>query len=274
MLDRSRQRPNDSRPEGFDNRTHAYRLTWDAGAEPDQEMPCVVEVGSESLCYPELDPTYTVAWSPDGMSILTAGPGTEPVSVLETTGGTRVLVPPGGGEEIRSALREAGHGRPIQFVDPSFSASGSLVATLANMQEGDAAYVPIVVDAAGNLVALGRPSREFPGFDGIAWSPTRDVLAYAIGEPPYAITDLRLLDPATGDDRLLLSTGRGEEAPIISGVAWSPSGRWLAVAISERTPGPEFPLTVRILDIDIGGPVTKITVDSGGISDPLVGWAP
>jgi WD40 repeat protein len=237
-------------------------------------MPCVVELGSESLCYPSLDSTYTVDWSPDGTSLLAAGPGSEPVWVLETSGEARVLLPPDGSEEIRSALQEAGHGEPIQFVGPSYSSSGRHVAALANMRGGDAAYVMIVVDGDGDLVAMGHPSREFPGFDGFAWSPARDVLAYALGEPPYAITDLRLLDPATGDDRLLLSTGQGEEAPIISGVAWSPSGRWLAVAVSERVPGPKFPMTVRILDVSEGGPSTKITVDSGGTSDPLVGWAP
>lgn len=34
---------------------------------------------------------------------------------------------------------------------------------------------------------------------------------------------------------MLFSTGRGEHAPNVSDLAWSPSGRWLALAIVERT---------------------------------------
>jgi hypothetical protein len=79
---------------------------------------------------------------------------------------------------------------------------------------------------------LGHETTEFS--EVIAWSPTRDLLAYAIGRPPYSNTDLYALDPTTGEDRMLFSTGSGEHDRIVSDLAWSPSGRWLAVAIESE----------------------------------------
>lgn len=129
---------------------------------------------------------------------------------------------------------------------------------------------PAVFDADSRFVTLGHETEEFSDF--LAWSPTEDLLAYAIGRPPYAITDLYLLDPATGQDRLLFSTGQGEHAPIIIDAAWSPSGRWLAVAVSERTL--YLPKSVHIIDVSGGDPTSIVDLGSSDGADVVVGWGP
>jgi len=79
------------------------------------------------------------------------------------------------------------------------------------------------------------------------------------------------LDPATGEDRLLFSSGEGEHAPIITDAAWSPSGRWLAVAVVKRTP--YLPMSVHIIDVSGGGPTPIVDLGASD-ADALVGWGP
>jgi hypothetical protein len=72
------------------------------------------------------------------------------------------------------------------------------------------------------------------------------VFAYAAGEPPYRIVEVRLLDVSAGEDQLLLSTESvGEQT--IHGVAWSPSGRWVAVVLGEVIDG-VFVSEIQVLD--------------------------
>jgi WD40 repeat protein len=152
---------------------------------------------------------------------------------------------------------------PLSFVDVDWSPSGRFVATQAHL------VAAAIFDSESRFVTIGHRTEEFA--DVLAWSPTGDLLAYAIGRPPYAITDLYVLDPASGEDRLLFSTGQGEAAPIIVDVAWSPSGRWLAVAVVERTI--YLPMSVHI--IDMTGEDPSSTVDLGASeAEVLVGWGP
>jgi hypothetical protein len=146
-------------------------------------------------------------------------------------------------------------------VDVDWSPSGRFVATQAQ--------AAAIFDSESRFVMIGRRTEEFA--DILAWSPTEDLLAYAVGRPPYAITDLYVLDPASGEDRLVYSTGEGEAAPIIVDVTWSPSGRWLAVAVVERTI--YLPMSVHV--IDMTGEDPSSTVDLGASeAEVLVGWGP
>ncbi|MGH2577928.1 MAG: hypothetical protein ACRDG9_09310, partial [Actinomycetota bacterium] len=78
---------------------------------------------------------------------------------------------------------------PDSFVFAEWSPSGRYVATQAHLR------AEAIFDADGRFVMLGHETTEFS--EVIAWSPTRDLLAYAIGRPPYSITDLYALDPTT-----------------------------------------------------------------------------
>jgi Tol biopolymer transport system component len=194
---------------------------------------CLFEVRSgRDRCFAELRQVRSLDWSPDGTRLVIDAAG--PVQVLDrATGSTSVLLPPGGTDSVRRALGEAGLGHAIQFVRPLWSASGRYVAALANLQGGNAAYVLVVVDVEGRLVAMGRPSTEFqPGF---GWSPARDVLAYTKGKAPYTTTGVYLLDVETGENRRLLDTTPKTTAKQlfdVTSLAWSPSGRWLAISSS------------------------------------------
>jgi hypothetical protein len=122
-----------------------------------------------------------------------------------------------------------------------------------------------VFDLEGNFVAMGRPSREAPTES--AWSPIDDVLAYTRGDPPYQIDEVYLLDPETGDDRRLLLT---PGLTVARSLAWSPSGRWLAVGLW----GPARRL-VRVLDVTDETPFRDLELAPGDDSAPeLPGWSP
>jgi hypothetical protein len=120
---------------------------------------------------------------------------------------------------------------------------------------------PIVFHADGRLAAVGRHSREFT--EALGWSPTEDVFAYARGDPPQ-FTEIRLLDPRTGEDRRLVSA---EGYPYIIGLVWSPSGRWLAVLRWQSS------LKQRIDVIDVTGDQPPITTERAD-SPVLVDWGP
>jgi WD40 repeat protein len=202
------------------------------------------------------------SWSPDGQRLVVDGVGGDlPLRILDlSTGQVSDFASPHDPELVEAL----GGQPPDSFVFAEWSPSGRYVATLAHLR------AEAIFDADGRFVMLGHETTEFS--EVIAWSPTRDLLAYAIGRPPYAITDVYVLDPTTGEDRMLFSTGSGEHAPIVFDLAWSPSGRWLAVAIVERT----LYLEKSLLIIDVTGEVPesviKLAAADGG--EVLVGWGP
>jgi len=248
----------------------AYRLSTlsvdpatEHPGEPTAQTICVVDVVTQgSRCSPDLGTVDGFSWSPDGQRLVVDGVGGDlPLRVLDlSTGQVSDFASPRD-PDLVAAL---GGQPPDSFVFAEWSPSGSHVATQAHLR------AEAIFDADGRFVMLGHETTEFS--EVIAWSPTQDLLAYAIGRPPYAITDVYVLDPITGEDRKLFSTGRGEHAPIVSDLAWSPSGRWLAVAIVERT----LYLEKSVIIIDVAGEVPnsviKLAAADGG--EVLIGWGP
>jgi WD40 repeat protein len=177
---------------------------------------------------------YSFDWNPDGASLVVAIAATDLRLLDIATGRSSTIVMQHGDTSIDRAIAAAGLGRSTQLVDPVWSPDGRYFAALANLRGSTFLYVPVIFDAAGRFVARGHPSTEFP--EPLAWSPAADTLAYTRGGPPYRITELWVLDLATGRDRLLTgSNGRGER--IIRTIAWSPNGGWLAVGVEPRYVG-------------------------------------
>jgi TolB protein len=248
----------------------AYRLSTlsvdpatEHPGEPTAQTICVVDVVTlGSRCSPDLGTVDGFSWSPDGQRLVVDGVGGDlPLRILDlSTGQVSDFASPHDPELVEAL----GGQPPDSFVFAEWSPSGRYVATLAHLR------AQAIFDSDGRFVMLGHETTEFS--EVITWSPTRDLLAYAIGRPPYAINDVYVLDPTTGEDRMLFSTGRGEHAPIVSDLAWSPSGRWLAVAIVERTLYLEK--SVVIIDAAGEGPESVVKLAAADGSEVLVGWGP
>src|SRR5206468_13066887 len=118
--------------------------------------------------------------------LVVQGPPTEPLHTVDVTDGrVSTLDDQEGDSPIARAIAERGWGEAFQLVDPIWSPSGRYLAALANLEGSDLSYVPVVFSPAGQAVAFGQPSSEFP--EPLAWSPTQDVLVYTQGEAPYQI---------------------------------------------------------------------------------------
>lgn len=212
---------------------------------------CVLDLQIEhTQCFPDLRRVDGFDWAPNGEVLVVDVVGPSPLWLLDlSTGRHTVLVPPRG-----DWIERAGLTKPLTFTSPGWSPSGSYVAAWVNNR-------PVVFHADGRLAAVGRHSREFS--DALGWSPAEDLFAYTRGDPPY-FTEIRLLDPETGEDRRLVAA-RGY--PYITGLAWSPSGRWLAV-LGWRS---SFREIIEVIDVESG----EVTVTSHRDDSPvLVDWGP
>jgi dipeptidyl aminopeptidase/acylaminoacyl peptidase len=238
----------------------------------DRSTPCVLVLSTdESECFPDVGRVFTLDWSPDGRSIVAAGPSSQPLYRIDVvTGEVSAMVGQQGDTPINRELEVRGWGPSMQLVGPTWSPSGRYLAALANMDQGPYSYVPVIFTSDGTVVAFGRPSTDFPG--AFAWSPVEDLLAYTQGGPAYRITEVYVLDPDTGKERHLV-TSDGKEYPHVTDLAWSPSGRWLALTLWWADLG-YLQEAQRIIEATSGEAVEEFEIDTGEVLSPLVDWAP
>ncbi len=231
--------------------------------EPTAQQICIVAVATrEPRCSPDLGTVDGFSWSPDGQRLVVDGVGAAlPLRVLDLNTGQLSNFASPTDPNLVSAL---GGQRPDSFVFAQWSSGGDYVATQAHL------HAAVIFGSDGRFVTRGHETTEFS--EVITWSPTEERLAYAVGRPPYAITDVYVLDPSTGEDRMIFSTGEGESAPIVSDIAWSPSGRWLAIIVVERTL--YLDKSVHIVDVAGSGQDSVLELTAAGGSNILVGWAP
>jgi Tol biopolymer transport system component len=232
---------------------------------------CVVDVASRSRsCFSDFGKVYWFDWSPDGRIVL-GGPTGAPLAVYDRSSGSTTDLVQADDPAVVRTVEELGLGRPtaIQFQGPRWSPSSSYIATLAMVDTADgwSGNVVLVFDLAGHLVAHGEVSTEFSQTRD--WAPTTDVFAYARGVPPYRIVEVREVDVTTGEDRSLLSTQETSEETV-QGLAWSPSGTFLALVTVEPA-GSGFVWRLRILEAS----TLEAVVDLISQTDELrvIAWA-
>jgi Tol biopolymer transport system component len=219
----------------------AYRLG-------EQITLCIRELVIDELrCLPEIGAVYEFDWSPDSRRLVLDQPPPGSLTVLDVETEQTSVVASWDDPEVLDAVGAAGLGEPvaIQFQGPLWSPSGRYLAALAMVrtQQGHSGNVVLVFDLSGDAIARGVPFGEFSEARG--WSPAADVFAYASGEPPYRIVDARLLDAGSREDRLLISAD-GDRT--IQSLAWSPSGRWIAVVLVAPDGQGWFVSEIQILD--------------------------
>jgi WD40 repeat protein len=253
-----------------------YRLaTWDRDittgtshpGEPQSVVLCTLTVADlQQTCYPNAGSASGVSWSPDSAHVLISGNSNEPLDILDVASGNlHEVMPPQGTPSVVEGLRRAGLGSPTDFSDASWSASGSYLAAAASTSDGP---VPVIFSPDGQFVAVGQPLFA----QHLTWSPTSDILAYTTGvltlEPQYP-WGVHLLDPANGNDTLLVSTAADED-PLIYRLVWSPDGRWLALdgSTADQTD------RVRIVDTSGALSVTSVSFDAPDVPAPLLDWSP
>ena len=157
----------------------------------------------------------------------------------------------------------------IQLVAPRWSSSGVYLAAKASLDVATGvAYVPVVFTPDGRFVALGRTSEQ--GFDAFGWSPVADELAYGLGRENW-ITEVYVLDVAAGADTPLV-TPPGRDALVISGLAWSPTGRWVALTAWKSEGGGRFQALLRFIDVATGDS-WELDVNTSEELD-VIGWGP
>lgn len=241
----------------------AYRLTLypvdpakvHPGPRGDRDSQlCILDLPTDqTTCHPSIRRVSGFAWAPDGQSLVVDVVGFKPLFRLEVAMGRRsVLVPPDGAWTER-----AGVDGPVNFGIPGWSPSGAYLSVWVNDR-------PVIFHADGRLAMVGRRSRGFS--EALGWSPTEDVFAYARGDSPYRITEIRLLDPVAGEVRRITSAA-GRRYPFINELAWSPSGRWLAV-LRWRS---DFKQAIEVIDVRDG---RSVITDDRADSPVLIDWGP
>jgi dipeptidyl aminopeptidase/acylaminoacyl peptidase len=204
--------------------------------------------GSESWPLTRADATSSApAWSPDGKWIAfvsaRGGPDAKP--------GLWRLRMDGGEAEALTAEKGA-------VSAPSWSPDGKWIAFLETDPKGedeersdkerrDARVVDenekrtrlYVVAAEADADGTRKPRRltagEYQVADDYAWSPDSRTIAFSHQPTPHADdwtrSDVSVVDVATGAVRPLAATAAAENEP-----AYSPDGRWIAVAVSDAPP--------------------------------------
>jgi TolB protein len=217
----------------------AYRLSilsvdpaTEHPGEPTAQTICVVDVITfGSRCSPDLGTVDGFSWSPDGQRLVVDGVGGDlPLRVLDlSTGQVSDFASPHDPELVQAL----GGQPPDSFVFAVWSPSGRYVATQAHLR------AEAIFDADGRFVMLGHETTEFS--EVIAWSLTQDLLAYAIGRPPYSITDVSSWTPPPERTGCCFRPG-GASTP-----RSSPTSRGARAGVGWHSPSLSAPCTWRSL---------------------------
>ncbi len=233
---------------------------------------CLMDIATyATACFPDVGTVFSFDWSPDGSKLVLGKPGgllgkpgaNNAMEVLDVATGVASVVVSADDPAVLAALRQAGWSSDVsgvQFLEPSWSSSAEYVGAMVST-------VPMVFTAGGELVVTGHPAL---GANDFSWSPTDDVMAYAVGPTGEDFHPSRLrpgtpavyaLDPASGKDTMILST-EGLSSAEIDDVVWSPGGRFLALGNREL---------IRIVDTTGDMPIQE-THPYEGSGGALLGW--
>ncbi len=209
-------------------------------------------------CFPDAGSVYSFDWSPDSRRLLVGVPTGEPMRIVDVTTGESSVVVTADDPDVLDVMRQhtGVDVSAVQFIDPTWSPSGRYIGTIAMSGQ----TVPMIFSSDGTLVAWGRSNPEFRPF---GWSPTRDILAYAVGingesTPEAAVY---LLDAVSGENELLLPAA-GQSAPMVFDLVWSPGGRWLALGDMN---------VIRLIDTTGAEPPRRID-PFGGVPGAVIDW--
>jgi Tol biopolymer transport system component len=178
-------------------------------------VPLIDLVSPDSCVLPFPQPQ----WSPDGAKIALARRGVYLVDVA--TGQLTEIVPTG------------------DVVDAAWSPDGQRLAVAVAPSDGDPSGRVLVVGADGQ--GLVEIARQNEWIHSLAWSPLGDLIAFAAG------ADEAWLFVVNPDGSGLRSLAQG----VKGGLAWSPDGRRLAVALVDPHSSPSDP-NIYTVDIDNG----------------------
>jgi Tol biopolymer transport system component len=180
-------------------------------------------------------------WSPDGSKIALAQRGVYLLDVA--TGRLTETVP------------------PSDVIAVAWSPDGERLAVAAALSPESASARVLVVTADGqDLVEIARLSKRIHS---LAWSPRGDLVSIVADDAYGGQGSLSVIRPDGGDLGVL---AKG----VLGGVAWSPDGRRLAVALGEPSFEP-YAANIYAVDVDDGG-ITRLTnVDATEYSPT---WSP
>ena len=174
----------------------------------------------------------TPQWSPDSTKIALASRGVYLVDVA--SGNLTELLP------------------PTDAVAAAWSPDGQrLAVTAAPSAEGAPSRI-LVVDANGQgLTEIARLDERY--VHTVAWSPMGDLIAFVEMEQSSGLADLYVVNP---DGSGLRSLAQGENL----GLAWSPDGRRLAVALSKPSSSTVHGNVSNLYTVDLdSGAIARLT---------------
>jgi WD40 repeat protein len=231
-----------------DGRYIAFRqVEWphspDGGfaGEPISDLPCVLLLDNRSeQCFDQVAGVRSLSWLADSSGLVVSGGPGVGIGIIEmASSSVEVLVTSDLTPELVTVVQETGVKNPtdVQFADVAASPDGVHVAAMLLVHDGSGfvGSILVVYDGKGRLLAHGSLNLDLSV---MAWSPQGDVIAYSAGivgiqNPAGLDSGVLLLNPSTGDQRVMLDTSDkpnvpGEVDPFVLNVAWSPSGEWVA----------------------------------------------